>query len=317
MSTAAIVRSNQAIDDIVPRTAHVEKVAGGFRFTEGPIWLPSGSLLFSDIHSNTVFEYRPGVGVSEYLRPSGCYGGESPDGFSIGSNGLTLDAQGRLVLCEHGNRRVTRLEKDGSRTVLADRFEGKRLNSPNDLVHDYRGTLYFTDPPYGLLRQDDDPRKELPFNGIFRVANGELQLLSEDLDRPNGLAFSPDETVLYVANSSPTRRVWVRFEVKPDGKLGEHHVFYDVSARPEPGAPDGLKVDVRGNLYCTAAGGVWIFSPEGRHLGTICTPEIPANCHWGDSDGKTLYITARTSVYRIRLLVAGIRPFGSGVDDHE
>jgi gluconolactonase len=315
--TTAIIRAHPAIDALVPETAHVEKVASGFRFTEGPIWLPSGSLLFSDIHGNAVFEYRPGAGVSEFLRPSGCYGRESPDGFSIGSNGLTLDAQGRLVLCEHGNRRITRLERDRSRTVLADRFEGKCLNSPNDLVYDSRGVLYFTDPPYGLLRQDEDPRKELPFNGIFRVANGELELLSTDLDHPNGLAFSPDETVLYVANSSLTRRKWARFEVTSDCRLGAHDVFYDLGDFPEPAAPDGLKLDVRGNLYGAAAGGVWIFSPAGRHLGTIRVPETPANCHWGDRHGKTLYITARTSVYRIRLLVEGIRPSGSGTHNHE
>ncbi|MGC8794427.1 MAG: SMP-30/gluconolactonase/LRE family protein [Bryobacteraceae bacterium] len=303
-----IHRADPALDAIVPRTAVIEKVAGGFGFTEGPVWLPGGSLLFSDIPNNAIYRWTPDGKVTIFRKPSGYDGTDAAPGAFIGSNGLTLDRQGRLVICEHGNRRVTRLEKDGKLTILADRYQGKRLNSPNDAVFKSDGSLYFTDPPYGLAKQDDDPAKELPFSGIYRLAGGDLQLLSKDLTRPNGLAFSPDEKYLYVANSDVQRKIWMRFEVRPDGTLGTSQVFYDVTRETAPGLPDGLKVDRKGNVYATGPGGVWIFSPEGRHLGTIEPPEVPANCAWGDKDGRTLYITARTSVYRIRLAIPGIRP---------
>ncbi len=303
-----IRRLDPALDAIVPPNAVIEKVAGGFAFTEGPVWLPDGSLLFSDIPNNAIHRWTPDGKVTVFRKPSGYDGTDAPPGASLGSNGLTLDRQGRLVICEHGNRRVTRLEKDGRLTVLADRFEGKRLNSPNDAVFRSDGSLYFTDPPYGLPKQDQDPAKELPFSGIYRLAGGKLQLLSKDLTRPNGLAFSPDEKYLYVANSDPQRKIWMRFEVRPDGTLGASTVFYDATADTAPGLPDGLKVDRKGNVYATGPGGVWIFSPQGKHLGTIEPPEVPANCAWGDPDAKTLYMTARTSVYRIRLNIPGIRP---------
>lgn len=193
-------------------------------------------------------------------------------------------------------------------TVIADRFEGKKLNCPNDCVYRSDGSLYFTDPPFGLTGRDEDPAKELSFSGIYRFAEGNLQLLSVALKRPNGLAFSPDEKYLYVANSEEERKLWIRFGVQADGTLADGTVFYDATHNKSAGLPDGLKVDIEGHVYCTGPGGVWVFSPEGKHLGTIITPEVPANCHWGGDDGKTLYITARTSLYRIHLKVAGKRP---------
>ena len=304
-----ILRVDPAINAIIPADAVIEKVADGFQFTEGPVWIHEGYLLFSDIPANTIYRWDPSGEVTIFRRPSGYDGTEAPEGAFIGSNGLTLDRQGRLTICEHGNRRVSRLEKDGTLTVLADRYQGKRLNSPNDAVYRSDGSLYFTDPPYGLLKQDEDPAKELDFNGIYRWQEGKpLQLLYKEMSRPNGIAFSPDERYLYVANSDPNRKIWMRFEVQPDGTLANPTVFYDVTSVTEPGLPDGMKVDVNGNLYCTGPGGIWIFSPEGKHLGTIQPPEVPANCAWGDADGKTLYITARTSLYRVRLNIAGMRP---------
>lgn len=303
-----IVKADPALDRIVPDAAKIEKLAGSFAFTEGPVWIHEGYLLFSDIPNNAIDKWSPGGTISVFRKPSGYYGSDAPAGTLAGSNGLTLDKQGRLTICEHGNRRVTRLEEDGKLAVLADRYEGKRLNSPNDAVYKSDGSLYFTDPPYGLLKQDDDPNKELDFNGIYRLAGGRLQLLSRELTRPNGLAFSPDEKYLYVANSDATRKIWMRYEVRTGGAIGGARVFYDVTRRTEDGLPDGMKVDKKGNLYCTGPGGIWIFSPAGKHLGTIRPPEVPANCAFGDKDGKTLYMTARTGLYRIRLSVEGIRP---------
>ncbi|HEV8129976.1 MAG TPA: SMP-30/gluconolactonase/LRE family protein [Acidobacteriota bacterium] len=308
MSDVDLIRIDASIDELISTSARVEKLAGGFTFTEGPIWFRESFLLFSDIPVNVIYKWSPADGVSVYRVRSGYDGTDTPPGALIGSNGLTMDSQGRLVVCEHGNRRVTRLEQDGSSTVIASHYQGKRLNSPNDAVHKSDGALYFTDPPYGLLLRDQDPAKELAFNGVYRILHGELQLLCTDLTRPNGLVFSPDERCLYVANSDHERKTWTQFEVKPDGSLGSSEIFYDATHVKEAGVPDGMKADQKGNLYCTGPGGIWVFSPQGRHLGTLRLPEIPANCHWGDADGKSLYITARTSLYRIRLQIAGIRP---------
>lgn len=302
-----VLRVSAELDRIVPAGAKIEKLAGGFAFIEGPLWMPGGSLLFSDIPRNRIHKWTPDGNVSVFRENSGLSGPAGPS-LEPGSNGLTLDRQKRLIICEHGNRRVTRLTPDGTVAVLADRYEGKRLNSPNDAVCRSDGALYFTDPPYGLAKQDADPAKELAFNGVYRLAGGKLQLVYKDLTRPNGLAFSPDEKHLYVANSDAARKVWMRFAVKSDGSLGDGEVFFDVTRESTNGLPDGLKVDTLGNVYATGPGGVWIFSPEGRHLGTIQPPEIPANCAWGDADGKTLYMTAQSGLYRIRLAVAGIRP---------
>lgn len=305
--TEQIIRLSKAIDEIVPPDARIEEVATGFGFTEGPVWLHEGALLFSDIPKNQIMKWKAGDSATVFRAQSG-YADPVPAKAFYGSNGLTLDKQGRLTICEHGNRRITRIEKDGKVTVLADRFEGKRLNSPNDLVYKTDGSLYFTDPPFGLPKGFDDPAKELPFNGVYRVKDGKVQLLTKALTGPNGLVFSPDEKYLYVSNTGPTQKLWMRFAVKPDGSLGDSKVFYDVTANKDEGAPDGMKVDRQGNLYATGPGGVLIFSPAGGHLGTIRPPQLPANCNWGETDGKTLYMTAGTAVYRIRLKVEGMRP---------
>ncbi len=303
------MRLDPALDDIVDPNAKIEKIAGGFQFTEGPLWVRDGGyLLFSDPNANTIYRWTPDGQVSVFRAKSGYTGVDIGEYGQPGSNGLTLDLDGRLTIDEHGNRRVTRLEKNGVLTVLADRYEGKRLNSLNDLVYRSDGALYFTDPPFGLPKFYDDPRKELPFSGIFLLKDGHLKLLSTDLLGPNGLAFSPDEKYLYVDNWDLKKKVIMRYEVSPDGSLSNGTVFVDASPQPGEQAWDGLKVDQRGNVYGAGPGGVWIISPAGKHLGTIKAPEQPANMAWGDDDGRTLYLAARTSVYRVRLNVPGIRP---------
>ena len=283
---------DDALWQIVPKNVMVVPVATGFGFTEGPVWC-GDYLLFSDIPRNRIIRWcmrSEGPEVTTFRSPSG------------NSNGLTLDKSGRLIACEHSTRRVTRTEIDGSITVLAGQYGGRRLNSPNDVVVRSDGSIYFTDPPYGL--KDLTAWKELPFNGVYRLApDGELVLLMDDFDRPNGLAFSPDETVLYVDD---TPRGHIRaFDVSPDGGLSKGRVFVELQA-PEPGAPDGMKVDQQGNVYSTGPGGFWVIAPTGKSLGRIVLPELPANLAWGDSDWRTLYATARTSVYCLRLSVPGI-----------
>ncbi len=307
-SAGSVVEKDPALKSVVAADARIEKLADGFIFTEGPIWVNEvgGAVLFSDIPNNQIMKWTPDGKVSEFRKPSGYTGPPAPEGSFVGSNGLTLDKEGRLIICEHGDRRVTRLEKDGKLTVLADKYQGKRLNSPNDAVYKSDGSLYFTDPPYGLF---DEKKKELDFQGIYRLAaDGKLQLLNKELTRPNGLAFSPNEKTLYVANSDAEKKIWMAYDVAANGSLANGRVFFDVTAEKDDGLPDGLKVDTQGNVYCTGPGGVWIFSSGGKHLGTIKPTEVPANCHWGDGDGKTLYMTARKGLYRIRLSIAGIRP---------
>jgi gluconolactonase len=304
--TGSVIEMDPALKELLRAGAKIEKLAGGFAFVEGPIWMKEGYILFSDIPNNAIMKWTPDGKVSTFRKPSGYTGPPAPPGAYVGSNGLTLDKQGRLIVCEHGDRRVTRLEANGRLTVLADKYDGKRLNSPNDAVYRSDGSLYFTDPPYGLF---DEKAKELDFQGVYRLPpNGKLQLLNKELTRPNGLAFSPDEKTLYVANSDPDKKIWMAYDVTEDGSLSSGRVFFDATQEKEDGLPDGMKVDTRGNLYCSGPGGVWIFSPQGKHLGTIKLPEVPANCHWGDSDAKTLYMTARTGFYRLRLNVPGIRP---------
>ena len=306
-----IIRTDPALDKIVPVGAKVEKIRGDFRFIEGPVWSRSGGyLLFSDISANQVMKWTADGNVSVFRKE--IYKGAYPDGVLIGSNGLTLDRAGRLLSAEHGGRRVTRLEKDGSITVLADRYEGKRFNSPNDLVVKKNGDIYFTDPT-GLYRNypadaKDRPAQELDFNAVYRItAAGKVDLLTKDIPYPNGIAFSPDEKKLYVANSRQDK-FWMVFDVKADGTLANGRKFFDATNIPGEDVPDGMKVDVAGNVYATGPAGIMIFSSEGKLLGTIQFPELPANCGWGDADGKTLYVTARTGLYRIRLSIAGIRP---------
>jgi gluconolactonase len=277
---------------ILSNDSKVEKVASGFEFVEGPVWNSQGGfLLFSDIPANRIYKWSQEKMVEVFRKPSG------------NSNGLTYDKEGRLIICEHGTRRVSRIEKDGSYTVLAEKFQGKRLNSPNDVVVKSDGAIYFTDPPYGIKPE----QQELPFQGVFRLdpSTKKLALLVEDFPRPNGLAFSPDEKVLYVADSSTEQRHVRAFNVRSGGTLSNGRVFAETRSK-KPGNPDGIKVDTEGRLYVSASG-VWVFDEDGKHLGNIETREMPANLAWGDKDWKTLYITARTSLYRIRLNVAGIK----------
>jgi len=264
------------------------------------VWLADGDgyLLFSDIPANKIVKWAADGEVSDYLAP--IYEGEYEEGRLVGSNGITVDPDGRVVFTEHFNGRISRVDADGAVSVVVDNYDGARLNSPNDLVYRSDGSLYFTDPPYGLPHPE---AKELDVNGVYRLSpDGTLTLLTDQAG-PNGLAFSPDESRLYVADS--TRGVWMVYDVAEDGSLSEGVELLDSSGVDASGAVDGLKVDDLGNLWATGPGGVWIISPDGRHLGTIQPTEVPANVAWGDADGKTLYMTARSGLYRIRVNVAG------------
>lgn len=308
-----IVRHDPAMDRIVSPGAQLEKVAGGFLFTEGPVWVPAtaatdGYLLFSDPNANTIYRWSQDGQVSVFRTKSGYSGFNVGEYHQPGSNGLALDQQGRLTINQHGNRRVIRVEPRGNITVLADRYDGKRLNSPNDLVYRSDGALYFTDPPFGLPKVFEDPRKELAFSGVYCVKDGMMRLVGTDLDAPNGLALSPDEKLLYVNNWNDKKKVILRYDVNPDCTLGKGTLFFDMTGAPGDDALDGLKVDQMGNVYSTGPGGLWVISPEGTLLGLIKGPEEPHNMAWGDDDGKTLYITAVTGLYRLRLNVAGAGP---------
>jgi len=305
-SAGTVVKMDDALDALVPIDYQIEKLSGGFAFTEGPVWVRDGGyLLFSDLRSNAIHKWDPQEGLSTFMQP--VFEGVS-ETTSVGSNGLNIDSQGRLLLCEHGNRRISRIESDGSQTVLVDRFQGRRLNSPNDSAFKSDGWLYFTDPSYGLVQLEDDPARELDYNGIYRLSpGGDIELLISTQTRPNGIAFSPDEAILYVANSDASNKVWMAYDVLADGSLDNGRVFHDANAASEEGAADGLKVDVSGNLFATGPGGVWVISPEGKHLGTIKPDEVPANVAWGD-DGSMLYMTARTGLYRIKLNTRGNIP---------
>ena len=302
----SIVRLDPAFDALVPPGAQIEKLAGGFSFIEGPVWRPFGALWFSDVIGNVTRQWTPDGKVIELLRPGGYDGTSLPAGGFVGPNGATAGANGTVVMCQHGNRRVVKITDKLEVTTIVDSFEGKKFNSPNDVVYRSDGTMYFTDPPYGLPKSDDDPSKELPFNGVFKLKDGKLQVIITDMTRPNGLAFSPDEKTLYVANSDESHRVWNRYDVQADGTVRNGTVFANVSSSPDSGLPDGMKIDSRGNIWATGPGGVWVFTPEGKHLGTIKLPEQPANCAWGD-DWKTLYMTAETGLYRLKTSVTGQR----------
>lgn len=296
-----ITQNDPALDAIVSPNAQIEKLAEGFSFIEGPIWHPEGYLLFSDPNRNMIYKWTPQGELSIFRERSGYQGADIADYSQPGSNGLTLDGEGRLTICEHGNRRISRIEKDGRERVLADRYEGFRLNSPNDLVYRSDGTLYFTDPPFGLPKFHDDPRRELPYAGVYALRNGKLSLVANDFTGPNGLAFSPDEKYLYVCNWDIHKKIVMRYNVASDGSLSKGTLFHDFADAPGEEALDGLKVDPRGNLFVSGPGGIRIISSTGKHLGTISGPELPANFAWGDADGGTLYMTARTGLYRIRL----------------
>lgn len=306
----SITRLDPRFDRLVPRDAKLEKIADGFTWVEGPVWHRQGGyLLFSDIPANAVYKWTPGHGVSLFLKPSG-YSGSAPfSGREPGSNGLTFDAEGRLVLCQHGDRRIARREPDGRFTALADRYDGKRLNSPNDLVFKSNGDLYFTDPPFGLPGGFDSADKELPYQGVYRLSKaGAVTLLIKDIKAPNGIAFSPDEKTLYVSDVDPARAAWLAYDVKLDGTVTNARVFFDATRwRKDPFfGPDGFKVDEQGNLFGARPGGVSVIAADGTLLGTIDTGQPTSNVVWGE-DGSTLFITGGTAVYRIRLTTKGIR----------
>jgi gluconolactonase len=303
-----VERADPRLDALVPEETRLERVAGGFEFTEGPVWTRDGALLFSSPNTNAIYRWAPEGRVTVFRPKSGYAGLDIGRYHQPGSNGLTFSPDGLLTICQHGNRRVIRVNPHGDTTVLAERFEGKRLSSPNDLVYRSDGTLYFTDPPFGLPETFDDPAKELPFSGVFRVQDGAVALVGDDLEGPNGLAFSPDERFLYVGNWDPERKVVMRYEVDEGGDLSPGTVLFDMTDAPGEDAIDGLKVDEVGNLYVCGPGGIWVLSAAGEHLGTLRLPEAPHNLAWGDEDGRTLYVTALTSVYRLRLAVPGIRP---------
>ena len=290
---------------LIPSDVNIQKLAEGFMFTEGPVWdRRNNQLYFSDVRGNAIYSWSEANGVAPFIQP--VYEEESAHP-SVGSNGLTLDSEGRLILMEHGSRRVSRLETDRSRTSLVDNYREMRLNSPNDVAWHSNGWMYFTDPSYGLEGLEDDPARELDYNGIYRLSpDGEIQLLERNQTRPNGIAFSADEQTLYVANSDANNKVWYAYSVL-HGIIGNPRVFYDVNDQTATGAADGMKVDVNGNIFATGPGGVWVFDTEGTHLGTIKPDEVPANVAWGD-DGSTLYMTARTGLYRVRLNTSGEIP---------
>jgi gluconolactonase len=303
-----IVRKDAKLDSLLPANAKIEVLASGLDWTEGPVWVKDGGyLLFSVIPQNSIMKFKPGEKLSLFMKPAG-YTGVVPYGGEPGTNGLAIDAKGRLVCCEHGDRRISRLETDGGKRTLVDNYKGKRFNAPNDLVIKSNGDIYFTDPPYGLPKGWDDPRRELDFCGVYRYSsNGETTLLTKDLTRPNGIAFSPDEKILYIAQSEPEKATWTAYEVKGDGTLGAGKLFFDSTdlvKQGKPGLPDGLKLDKQGNLWATGPGGVHVFDPNGKLLGSLETGEACGNCAWGD-DGSTLYIVADMYLCRVKTTTKG------------
>jgi gluconolactonase len=290
--------------ELVAEDARIEVLASGFTWTEGPVWVPDssgGHLLFSDIPRNSIFKWSPTNGIELFMSPSG-YTGTAYYGLEPGSNGLALDSQGRLLACEHGDRRVSVLTAGGGKMTLADSYEGRRLNSPNDLVVHNSGSIFFTDPPYGLPSRADDPRRELDFCGVYRLdVSGTLTLLTKQLARPNGIGLSPDQKTLYVAQSDPMRAIWMSFPIADDLTLGEGKLLYDATDQVNvlPGLPDGMCVDPNGNLWASGPGGIYVFDPSGTLLGRLLTGERTSNCTFGGADGKTLYITADSYLCRM------------------
>ncbi len=305
-----VVRLDPALDELIDKDAKIEILAEGFEWSEGPAWVKNGGyLLFSDVPKNTVHKWKEGEGLSDFLKPSG-YTGKGVYGNEPGSNGLIINSLGQLVACEHGDRRVSVMPLDlGGKRTLADNYMGKRFNSPNVVVQKSNGDYYFTDPPYGLPKKENDPTREITEFGVYRIANdGKVTLLVKDMTRPNGLAFSPDEKVLYVAQSDPAKAVIMAFDVKVDGTVGVGKVFFDATAMSKEGLkglPDGLRVDTKGNLFATGPGGVLVISPKGKLLGRIDTTQATANCAFGN-DGTTLYLTADMYLCRIKLKTKGI-----------
>ena len=303
-TVGSIERLDPRLDAIVPPEATIDVLAMGFAWSEGPVWVPqAGHLLFSDIPNNRVHRWHDKEGLSIFMEPAG-FTGPSEYGKERGSNGLGIDAEGRLLFCEHGDRRISRLDPDGGKRTLADAWQGKRFNSPNDLTVHSSGAIYFTDPPYGLPQGASDPRRELDICGVYRLdTEGDVTLLCDTMTRPNGIGFSPDEKTLYVAQSDPAEPIWKAFAVADDGTLDEGRVFFDASdlSKGRQGLPDGLVVAPDGTIFATGPGGVLVFTPAGDHLGTLLTGQAAANCTLGD-DGRSLYITADALLCRVRLV---------------
>lgn len=297
-----------SVTDLIDPDATLTELGSGFAWSEGPVWVEEHQfLLFSDIPNNVIHRWTPGEGVTRYLEPAG-YTGQEPRGGELGSNGLYISIEGNLLLSQHGDRRIARMEAPLDNpapefTSIADTYNGKRLNSPNDLVQHSNGNIYFTDPPYGLEQQTNDPARELDFQGVYLVTEEEeVILLTDELSRPNGIELSPDEKTLYVANSSGENPVWMAYEIKDDGHITNGRIFYDASefTGKEPGSQDGMDVDGWGNIYATGPGGIWIFSPDGTVLGKIKTNKPTSNCTIGQN-GKTLFITADDQLLSIPL----------------
>jgi len=306
----SIERYDDEFDQVVPQNAVIEILSEGFEWSEGPLWISDGNyLIFSDIPPNRIYKWSESDSITLYLEPSG-YTGMTQRGGEPGSNGLLLNQMGALILCQHGDRRIARMDAlllspEAKFTTLADNYGGKRLNSPNDACYHSNGDLYFTDPPYGLEGNVNDPAKELDFQGVYKLStDGSLQVLSKDLTRPNGIAFSPDEKTLYVANSDPDQAIWMAYDVMPDGRLGKGDIFFNATnmVGKEKGLPDGLKVNSKGYIFATGPGGVLVFNPEGKHLGTIKTTQATANCTFNMAENE-LYITADMYLLRVDLKI--------------
>lgn len=303
-----VVRLDPRFDKLVPLNVNVERIVSGRTWVEGPVWSKQEKyLLFSDIPTNSIIKWQEGRGTSVFLKPSGYTGKAAFEGAEPGSNGLAFDPEGRLVSAEHGDRRIGRLEANGKKITLVDRYEGKRINSPNDVVFRSNGDLYFTDPPFGLPKSYDDPCKEIPFQGVYKYSKDRrLTLLTKEIKAPNGIAFSPDEKKLYISNADPMNAVWMVFDVKADGTIENGKVLFNATAwtKNKPGVPDGMKVDREGNIFGAGPGGIHVISPDGKHLGRIETGVPTGNLAWGE-DGSSLFITSNTNVYRLKLTTKG------------
>ena len=309
-SIGQITRLDPALDKIIENNARIEVIGDGFLWSEGPVWVKNGGyLLFSDVPANTIYQWKEGEKITEFLKPSG-YTGILPYSEEPGSNGLIINNLGQLISCEHGDRRISAMPLAiGGKQTLSDNYLGKRFNSPNDIVQKSNGDYYFTDPPYGMPKKDKDPSRETALFGVYRIAkNGVVSLIIKDLTRPNGLAFSPDEKTLYVAQSDPDRAYLMAYPMLADGKVGKGKIFYDATPMVKQGLkglPDGLKIDKKGNIFTTGPGGILVISPKGKLLGKIETGEATANCAFGN-DGSVLYITSDRYLLRIQTKTVGV-----------